>query len=249
MLGKTSFKAEFALILDGLRNDKTIYTTLDLSHRGLDKAAAEELGQALATNHTLVDLNLSHNLLGDEGSASSFFLFSFLANKQQCADKGKREWDGGRGWSVPPPRSTNNPPRPLTPPPQGAQAIAKLIGQNRSLRLLDLSFNKITRRGVQAIVNSLKNNVYITSLALEEVASLFLCFAFQRSPPGLNSLVLQEIDIGILEGNLDPVSPQMRKELNRILELNKKFQMVLGRMDERMMKKNLTPHLSLFRVM
>jgi len=74
---QSSTKPKFMLTLDELRNDPG-FTTLDLSHQGLDETAAEELTQALSKNKTLVELNLSHNLIGDAGSFVLFFFFFLL---------------------------------------------------------------------------------------------------------------------------------------------------------------------------
>lgn len=58
---------EFLLILENLRQNNRQDTELDLQNHYLDKWAAEDLAEVLAENRTVVQLNLSHNLIGDEG--------------------------------------------------------------------------------------------------------------------------------------------------------------------------------------
>jgi len=58
---------EFQLILDNLRQNNKQDTELDLQNHYLDKWAAEELAEVLMENRTVLNLNLSHNQISDDG--------------------------------------------------------------------------------------------------------------------------------------------------------------------------------------
>lgn len=62
---------EFQIHLDTLRQNNKQDTELDLQNHYLDKWAAEDLAEVLMENRTVHTLNLSHNLIGDEGTTVS----------------------------------------------------------------------------------------------------------------------------------------------------------------------------------
>ena len=65
---------EFQIILDNLRQNNRQDTELDLQNHYLDKWAAEDLAEVLMENRTVKMLNLSHNLIGDDGTAQPLHL-------------------------------------------------------------------------------------------------------------------------------------------------------------------------------
>ncbi len=65
---------EFQIILDNLRQNNKQDTELDLQNHYLDKWAAEDLAEVLMENRTVKMLNLSHNLIGDDGTAQPLHL-------------------------------------------------------------------------------------------------------------------------------------------------------------------------------
>ncbi len=91
----------------------------------------------------------------------------------------------------------------------GIVPLSRMLEKNKSIRMLDISFNQLTRKGTRQMLNCLNNNVFLTELYMDEE-------------------VIELGTLGLGDAQLNPITPAMRDEIERILNLNDKFQLVLA---------------------
>eukprot|EP01087_Luapelamoeba_hula_P024976 TRINITY_DN9696_c0_g1_i1.p1 TRINITY_DN9696_c0_g1~~TRINITY_DN9696_c0_g1_i1.p1 ORF type:complete len:1325 (+),score=299.28 TRINITY_DN9696_c0_g1_i1:269-4243(+) len=90
----------------------------------------------------------------------------------------------------------------------GIVPISRMLEKNKAIKSLDLTFNKLSDKGIKHISACLNNNVFITELYLEE----------------------RQVDMNDVIGvqvTLEPISDAELTKIEKLLELNKKFELLL----------------------
>jgi Ran GTPase-activating protein (RanGAP) involved in mRNA processing and transport len=135
-----------AALARGLRGGHATLISLDVAHNSFGPAAAMALATLLRSNPSLTHLNLSWNPLGDAGAAA---LATSLTRNQRLRSLALRRCG-------------------ITD--QGAVAIAKALPHMSALKQLILVKNEITQKGSLALLESLRKNVDLEYLPIEDKA-------------------------------------------------------------------------------
>ncbi|MFY9590228.1 hypothetical protein [Rickettsia endosymbiont of Halotydeus destructor] len=178
-------------------------TTLNLPCKEIGDAETKHIAEALKTNTTLTELNLSYNKIGDEGAIAigdgfnDMALTSLNLENNYIGDEGAIAI--GRGLK-------NN--TILTSLNlhynqigyEGAIAIGEGLKSNMALNSLNLWYNEIEEEGAIAIIERIKNNMALTSLNLgrnkiKKEAAIAIIERIKDNM-ALTSLNLGEVQIG-----------------------------------------------------
>ena len=118
-------------------------TSLDLSNKNITDKIAQQIGEAIKSNTTLITLSLDNNQIGDAGAAaiaeaikSNTTVTTLYLNTNQIGDA-------------------------------GAAAIAEAIKSNTTVTTLYLNTNQIGDAGAAAIAEAIKSNTTVTKLYLQ----------------------------------------------------------------------------------
>ncbi|KAJ4453622.1 putative protein phosphatase 2C [Paratrimastix pyriformis] len=178
----------------------TCITGLLLARCGITNEAAQQLCEALKTNHTLLLLDLSENLIGPPGCLPISQALSFNQGLQTLGLSGNPIRAEGLGHLSNFIR-TNRTLTELTLSSVGSEdagifPLAAAIAENSKLRKLDLSNNLIGLEGGEELSAALQHNTTITELVVERN---------NMTPPQHQQLAESLRRNGIVQGTMDLV--------------------------------------------
>ena len=90
----------------------------------------------------------------------------------------------------------------------GVVPLSRMLEKNKAIRILDIQFNMLTRKGTKHLLTCLNNNVFITELYMDE----------------------REVNLGDMFVNtdtaLEAIGSDVRERIDKLVKSNKNFQLV-----------------------